>query len=390
MDEKTSFLALAAVAASVVFILLGVGLLRRRKCYLVYTIGTVAAIAGLLSVARSSLVTSPAIGIIAPLSMWLYALFMACGLRIQIGIKPAFQIHFIGVPLSGLLALVLLHPAPIYRVTLTVLGVFVFSLDWAATIRRGVDRLPERVGRKILVVPACMLAMPLLQLAYLLLARFGTLPSLTITNEMSLAFGYLVFLMIVSTNLAIGLDLALVHEELRQKNVVLAETAVTDILTGLGNRKLFEARVAEEISRSDRLGHEVSMIMLDLDKFKEVNDTYGHHVGDEVLRLTAAIARGSIRTTDSIYRWGGEELVIIAPGTELAGALNLAEKMRASMANAKYPVQHHVTASFGVAEYRSGENAATWFKRADSALYRAKSNGRNRVEAYESDQQLQE
>jgi diguanylate cyclase (GGDEF)-like protein/hemerythrin-like metal-binding protein len=179
----------------------------------------------------------------------------------------------------------------------------------------------------------------------------------------------LVFLM--ETDLMLG--------RLEKKNAMLGVLARTDELTGLYNRHLLDSSVRTEMERSARYKQPLSLIMYDLDHFKRVNDVWGHHAGDEVLKHTSRIVRELIREPDRLFRWGGEEFVILVPHTPLEGALSLAEKIRLAIASEAYPAVGTVTASFGAAEWRKHDSVETWFKQVDQALYRAKNEGRNRV-----------
>ncbi len=169
-----------------------------------------------------------------------------------------------------------------------------------------------------------------------------------------------------------------------KRNAALSELAGRDRLTGLWNRRHMDFSLKMEADRSDRYGHALSLILFDLDLFKDVNDAWGHAVGDEVLKRVSGIARGLVRESDGVFRWGGEEFAVIAPNTALEGAASLAEKMRAGIEASDAPPAGRVTASFGVAEFRKGESIEDWFERADRALYRAKKGGRNKVVAPET------
>lgn len=156
--------------------------------------------------------------------------------------------------------------------------------------------------------------------------------------------------------------------------------SVTDSLTGLFNRFKIDETIANELSRSQRHGHPLSIVLFDIDHFKDVNDTYGHQVGDGVLIQIARLTQGILRANDTAGRWGGEEFVIICPDTDAAGATAVAEKLRIALGNHSFPTVGNKTASFGVAGAISNEAANDVILRADEALYRAKNNGRNRVE----------
>lgn len=176
------------------------------------------------------------------------------------------------------------------------------------------------------------------------------------------------------------------------ENAHLYEMAMVDGLTGLFVRRYFDARIEEEIERSRRFGTPFAVVMMDIDDFKRLNDTHGHLAGDRVLREVAAIVKTNMRGVDTAARYGGEELALILPRTELVAALNQAERVRASIAehrvvsDADGPVLA-VTASFGIAAYpESGATTAEdLVRRADRALYRAKRTGKNRVELFWSD-----
>jgi diguanylate cyclase (GGDEF)-like protein/hemerythrin-like metal-binding protein len=164
-----------------------------------------------------------------------------------------------------------------------------------------------------------------------------------------------------------------------------ARQADTDALTGVLNRLGFEAALGKELGRCRRYGHPLSLVMLDLDHFKQVNDTWGHGVGDQVLVGVTRILETNVRDSDSIGRIGGEEFVVLASGTPGRGAVQLAEKLRALIAETPLGPAGLVTGSFGVAEQRPGETAEALLRRADQALYAAKSGGRNRVTCEEVD-----
>ncbi len=156
--------------------------------------------------------------------------------------------------------------------------------------------------------------------------------------------------------------------------------AQEDYLTGLTNRRKSTEVIAIEMRRCQRYGGTVSVILMDIDRFKEINDTCGHEMGDRLLKETANLLRGMIRDSDSAGRWGGEEFLVVCPQTDLAGASALAEKLRSAYASAEFPMAIHRTASFGVACYHPGDSVDGLIRRADRALYAAKEAGRDRVE----------
>ncbi len=169
--------------------------------------------------------------------------------------------------------------------------------------------------------------------------------------------------------------------QLQQRLTELESQALTDALTGLWNRRYFDAVVGAEIARAARYKHPLSLLVLDVDHFKRVNDVYGHAVGDDVLCAVAGLLRKRCRNGDILMRWGGDEFAVLAPLTSHDGALALAEGLRRAAANMAIGAGIAVTLSIGVAELKAEESAAAWFQRVDSQLYGAKAKGRNQVVA---------
>ena len=156
--------------------------------------------------------------------------------------------------------------------------------------------------------------------------------------------------------------------------------AVTDPLTGLFNRRKFDESLVGEIARSARYGTPLSLVLYDVDHFKQVNDIHGHQAGDDVLVQLSQVVSEGIRKSDLLARWGGEEFVILTPGSSGPKTYQAALKLSQSIAQVTFADVGRVTCSFGVAEYVEGDTAESLTARADGALYLAKINGRNRVE----------
>lgn len=168
--------------------------------------------------------------------------------------------------------------------------------------------------------------------------------------------------------------------ELQQTVFELEQAASTDKLTGAWSRRRLDEGVRCEMDRRNRYDHPLSMLIIDIDFFKAVNDQHGHGAGDQVLQTLAALLRGRLRSTDSLARWGGEEFVVLCPNTRRATAAMLAARLREQIATTTFPVVGLLTVSIGVAECEPGESWQEWFERADQALYRAKRSGRNQVQ----------
>ncbi len=180
----------------------------------------------------------------------------------------------------------------------------------------------------------------------------------------------------------------LLQEELEIANSKLFELSCTDGLTGVFNRRHFDSSLEAEVSRNARYGTPVSLILVDVDHFKLVNDRHGHTVGDEVLREIAAVLKNVVRKADIVARYGGEELAVILTNTREAGAMILAERLRAAVERIAHKAREGTfttTASFGVSaldEKAANMTTAELLIRADEALYSSKRGGRNRVAAW--------
>jgi diguanylate cyclase (GGDEF)-like protein len=159
-----------------------------------------------------------------------------------------------------------------------------------------------------------------------------------------------------------------------------ASEARIDALTGLANRRALEEILAAEISRAQRFAHQLAVVLLDLDRFKEINDSFGHAAGDVMLRAVSRLLTSLARQGDTVARWGGEEFVVVLPETDLAGAQRFAERLRRTI-EAHSVGDMKTSASCGVATMLPDDSVEELLGAADQALYQAKSNGRNRTES---------
>lgn len=167
--------------------------------------------------------------------------------------------------------------------------------------------------------------------------------------------------------------------ELARRIAELESRVTTDALTGLWNRAHFDQIIEKELDRSLRHRQPLSLVLFDIDNFKRINDDYGHQAGDRVLRELAIVANTAIRSSDALFRWGGEEFAVLAMSSGYRGAGRLAESLRGQLASHLFPSVGSLTVSLGVAEHVDSESAEDWFRRADAMLYAAKSDGRNTV-----------
>ncbi len=170
---------------------------------------------------------------------------------------------------------------------------------------------------------------------------------------------------------------------MRQQAQFLEQLATTDPLTETGNRRKLEEKLLEitqRIKRNDQLS--CSLVIFDIDYFKQVNDQHGHACGDEVLKRFASVIKTRIRVTDSLYRLGGEEFVLILEDTKLFEAKSVAKQLAFEIEQTQWHLKDlRITTSAGIAEYETGESTYEWLERADEALYKAKSSGRNKCRA---------
>lgn len=169
------------------------------------------------------------------------------------------------------------------------------------------------------------------------------------------------------------------QKNIEEKNKELEKLAITDKLTNLYNRRKLDELLENEIHRYERFGHTFGFAILDIDHFKNVNDTYGHQMGDEVLLEIANILKSNLRKTDFVGRFGGEEFVIICPESDIKGVSGLMENFRLIIENHNFNNIKGQTASFGVTVLKKGDNKDSILRRADKALYEAKNSGRNKV-----------
>lgn len=180
-------------------------------------------------------------------------------------------------------------------------------------------------------------------------------------------------------------------QEMRDNIENLKREALTDSLTNLANRKAFDREIKNRMAESASSGKPLSLLMVDIDHFKQFNDTYGHQVGDQVLRLVANVLHGAVKPYEMVSRYGGEEFAIVLPGSKLREAEKIANKLREKIAvkdifnQAKQENMGHLTISIGTAQYKETEPQANFIERADRALYKAKELGRNKVVAVEYD-----
>ena len=170
---------------------------------------------------------------------------------------------------------------------------------------------------------------------------------------------------------------------MRDLNEALKEASTKDALTGIGNRRMLMENLKAETARAERLERPLTVVLIDVDRFKSVNDVYGHEAGDKVLVRIANAIRSSVRDYDMCGRWGGEEFMVIMPEIGAAEGAGVVERMRQAIEGIEMMADEQplrISASFGIAERKPGERISDTISRADAALFEAKRNGRNRYE----------
>lgn len=227
------------------------------------------------------------------------------------------------------------------------------------------------IGAFLSLKPAHVRVFILLMFAGMTIMAVNNLWALYLSNKLMLAFVF----RWVNAFVCSGVATLLIH----QIGLFLQRNATTDALTGMLNRHALYPILTRELDRSVRYARSFSIILFDIDKFKVLNDTFGHLEGDEALKELSKLVGNLLRKADSAGRWGGEEFLLILPETDIAAAQVLAERVRVMIEETHFAGKYHITASFGVAAYRTGQSLESLLECADIALYQAKNNGRNQV-----------
>ncbi|WP_178862113.1 transporter substrate-binding domain-containing diguanylate cyclase [Thiomicrorhabdus cannonii] len=253
-----------------------------------------------------------------------------------------------------------------------------FRSDIAMAVRQDWPELQSILQKVLLAMPEATknrISNSWLQIAYKKEVEWQTLAFIVVPVVV-------IFIIILLYNRQLSRlnsNLLSAQQQLTESNAKLSKLSITDHLTGVYNRNFIDQTLSKESKRANRQETTLSVILIDLDNFKQVNDIYGHLAGDEVLIRTADWAHHHLRETDTFGRWGGEEFIAICPDTDLQQAIALAEKLREGIAQTAMPHGIQQTVSIGVAQYREGESIDQLISRTDQALYLAKHQGKNKV-----------
>jgi len=391
MDMSTLSFTIALVGAALALLVGTMAVFRRQRGLYQCAVGFIGAFTSfLLFMGQTSLPRLVGV-VLANMLLLFYQLSLAWGLRTAFGIRPAWPRRFwvyLSLWLAVLADTTWFHDSWPARSTVSSLFIILGALEYLAALQRNPRSLSALIHN---AARAVVLSFVLCHAARIGLLLFYDAPGTNLLDDTAIniyTFTFTLFFSVFWAGLVLGIDAADLVQRLEMGNAELKELATTDELTGLANRHSLESLIVSEMERSTRYREALSLIIFDIDHFKRVNDTHGHQTGDVVLKRLATITGQLIREPDTLFRWGGEEFLILAPHTDLPGAVVLSEKLRLAIAADPFEGAVPVTASFGAAEWRAGDSRELWFKQADQALYRAKNSGRDRVIGFSGQDQL--
>ncbi len=266
------------------------------------------------------------------------------------------------------------------RAVMTSITIMLLTVEFMLPLFAGFRGMRGRIRYPVSLFLCFFLAMHGIRIGLVTLDLFPAHLFISDNPVSTFTLMFSIFSGIIWAGTVMILDGTRLMADMAKKNELLKNMALTDELTGAFNRYYLDQTLSGEMDRQDRYREQVSLVVLDLDYFKRINDLLGHDAGDAVLAEAARRIRNTLRESDLFFRIGGEEFLILAPHTDSSGAAVLAEKVRHALSGVPFPLAGTISASFGVAERVTGESRDDWFKRADQALYRAKEGGRNRVE----------
>jgi len=378
-------LALMLVMGSLAAVTATVAAARRQRHLGLYSSGYASGMAGLWLLSTQGWLP-PILSVVAAnlLLAW-FPLALFVGLRLWLRASPLWPWRFTGY-LGGLVAALILGltvwPSYQFRALAASVLAVVATVDVIVLLGISVKHLSRVLVGALVAVGGGFLVCNLVKIVLLLLPDSAATTMMADTPANVFSFSYALVFCVAWVGLVLVIDSVELIKVLEGKNAELRALATTDTLTGVGNRQALDVRAAAEVERARRYSHPLALILFDLDHFKAVNDAWGHETGDQVLRTAARTVVAGVRDADGVYRWGGEEFIVLVPHTDLRGAEALAESLRQALAGLTHPRAGRVTASFGVSAWQGDLTWQTWFQRADQALYAAKRKGRNRVEVW--------
>jgi len=312
------------------------------------------------------------------------------GFRIYFKMKGMPARYYVYWALSVALTWFYLETVPSYigRVAVNSFFLVLFTLDALFETRPIIRNEGVRVKRVIYSVLGTLMGFYIMRLIIVLM----TPNTHTLVENMASTALTAGFFMVFSFNFWLTGSMILQSDRmvssLHEENQKMEDLAMLDPLTKLFNRNKLEEDLQRTIELSNRQGDIATILLMDLDHFKEINDQFGHDVGDQVLTLAAHSITSLLRGEDRVYRWGGDEFLILAPQTDLKGATRLAERIIKKFEETSFPGVNIISLSLGIAQHFQFETKIDWFKRVDLALYKAKQTGRNRFEVWANEDLL--
>ena len=310
-------------------------------------------------------------------------MLMATGMQAFLEDKIIYKKHIIAYGLFALstVLFVLIIPSFSFRVAGISLYTAFMMIEVAKYLLTHKEMIPKGLRNLFLGAVTLTISLAIFRTVY----TFITVSPTVIVNQNSVSFIAASMYSIVSFSLWAALILilnqSLLTNELKQKNDLLEASAKYDYLTGLFNRNTLERELDDVLKQLEENHIPTTLILVDIDYFKSINDSYGHQVGDLVLKDLSKILVSTIGKMGKVYRWGGEEFLIVTD-QNLTKAISVAEQIRVKVMQTVFPIQEQVTVSCGVADYELGESKRVWFQNVDFALYHAKYSGRNQVKAH--------
>lgn len=312
------------------------------------------------------------------------------GFRTYFKLKP-FSFWFVAYFVVGslfYLVFIYIYPSYFYRVSTSSITMILFILDGLYRARSTIKSEGKKVQRVIIITLAFLVAFFLFRIVF----AFTALDQNDLTSNMrSTAFGTGFFMIFVYNFWLMGSVLIESNSEIRTLNKntrKLTDLAMLDPLTKQYNRHRLEMDMDEYLELGQRKEAVASLLLMDLDYFKEINDKYGHDIGDQIIVMASQIISSTLRSGDQLYRWGGDEFLILTPYTDVGGAGRLAQRIIDKFKNTEFPTIKTQTVSIGCAQHFPYEPKEAWFKRVDLALYKAKQLGRGRVESWNNSEVL--
>lgn len=317
-------------------------------------------------------------------------LFIILSVRVLYKLKPfVFRFFILLVILSILLTIFTYNNFNLsYRVITLSLYMAINLIDLLIETNRNKVNVDSNINR---IISTVLIGSSIVWLSRIVFAILSDVQFKYLLDQgVSTVIYYLIAMVTVSIWFSLFILLDSMHSVnlIKHKNNDLSELALVDNLTNLSNRYYFDHDIEFLIRTTIRNKSKLTMLMIDLDRFKLVNDTFGHLVGDNVLKQSAQILKDSIRATDRVYRWGGEEFIVITPETSNLQASLVAEKICENFRRAHFEAIGNITVSVGVASYDADESNDDWIKRADLALYQAKQTGRDKWVSWLEDEHL--